>query len=143
MVAVLDGDAVGLEDLDKVAKEIIEGSTGNFIYLFFGVMGAGKTTLIKSMVKQLGFKSSVQSPTFSIINEYLKGTKKIFHFDFFRIEKEEEAFDLGVEEYLDSGSYCLIEWPEKIISLIPTPRVEVHIKAQTKDTRTIAYQVYE
>ena len=136
-----NGKAVGLEDLEMVAQELITKADHVRVLLFFGSMGAGKTTLIKSIVKSLGSLDVVQSPSFSIINEYTYGLNEIFHFDFYRISKEEEAYDMGVEEYFDSGNYCLVEWPERIPTLLPQPRLEVRIDENTIDKRTIYYRM--
>ncbi len=108
-----------LDDLPVMAQKIIAAVDPHRIILFKGEMGAGKTTLIKDICRELGVLATVSSPTFSIVNEYLtsKG-EKIFHFDFYRIKNIREAYDLGYEEYFFSGSYCLVEWPEKIEELI-------------------------
>ncbi|WP_435354031.1 tRNA (adenosine(37)-N6)-threonylcarbamoyltransferase complex ATPase subunit type 1 TsaE [Emticicia sp. SJ17W-69] len=109
-----------IEDLPIVAKEVIALAKSKTIWIFEGEMGVGKTTLIKAICKELGVKTSVQSPTFSIVNEYLTDSgKTIFHFDFYRLKNETEALDFGIEEYFDSGNICLLEWAEKIESLLP------------------------
>ncbi len=108
-----------IDQLPKIAKEILDRSLTYKKFLFYGEMGLGKTTLIKELSLQLGVTDVVSSPTFSIINEYVSlynGT--IYHFDFYRLKNEEEAFDMGCEEYLYGDNYCFIEWPEKIPSLI-------------------------
>lgn len=115
-----------LSELSNVAKNIIEISSCK-ILLFYGEMGAGKTTLIKEIVKQLGSQDKVSSPTFSLVNEYQGENGSIFHFDFHRIESEEEAYDIGFEEYLDSNSWCLIEWPQHVENLLPLQKNEVHL----------------
>ena len=108
-----------LSEIEHIAKTIISSSKSN-VLLFHGEMGAGKTTLIKSLVKELDVQETASSPTFSIVNEYISiNDKVIYHFDFYRIEKEEEALDLGFEEYLNQGDWIFIEWPEKIASLLP------------------------
>ncbi|HET8839352.1 MAG TPA: tRNA (adenosine(37)-N6)-threonylcarbamoyltransferase complex ATPase subunit type 1 TsaE [Flavobacteriaceae bacterium] len=116
-----------LEELPEVAAKIIEFSQ-NKIILFFGEMGAGKTTLIKEIVKQLGSSDHVSSPTFSLVNEYISNSGSIYHFDFHRIENEEEAFDMGFEEYVYSGAWKLIEWPQKIKHLLPENKTEVRLE---------------
>ena len=109
----------GIADLEQVSAEIIRLANGKKIWTFNGEMGAGKTTLIKSVCKQMGVTDEVSSPTFSLVNEYkTTNDNKVFHFDFYRIKNIEEAFDIGYEDYFDSGSVCLIEWPEKIEPLL-------------------------
>ena len=117
-----------LEDLPEMASAIIALCQNESIWLFEGEMGAGKTTLIKAICMELGVLNTVQSPTFSIVNEYLTGEgESVFHFDCYRLKNETEALDFGIEEYLDSGNYCFIEWPSKIKNLIPTEHVVVEI----------------
>lgn len=99
-------------------------------------MGAGKTTLIKSLCKALGSNDNITSPTFSIVNEYA-GPNKIYHFDFYRLKNQTEALDIGCEEYFYSGNYCFIEWPEKIPDLLPPHFVRVNIAVLKDDTREI------
>jgi len=107
-----------LSELTEVAKWII-ANLKNRVVLFQGEMGSGKTTLIKEVCRQLGVSEEVSSPTFSLVNEYQGKMGPVYHFDFYRLEAEEEALDFGVEEYLDSGHWCLLEWPEKISNLLP------------------------
>lgn len=126
-----------LEQLPDIARQLIEEVQGR-ILLFYGKMGVGKTTLIKELVKQLGSDDRVSSPTFSLVNEYLnREGESIFHFDFYRIKKEEEALDMGVDEYFGSGSWCLIEWPDKIKNLLPLNAVAVHLTENDDNTRKI------
>ena len=114
------------------------------VWLFHGEMGSGKTTLIKTICIHLGVKDVMSSPTFSIINEYTTDDNtKIYHFDFYRIKNEAEAYDIGSEEYFYSGSLCLIEWPEKIPSLIPAEYAEVSITVENQNHRTIALSVHD
>ena len=109
-----------LEDLVQIPQQVIKAAGGRNIWIFEGEMGAGKTTLIKAICKELGVIGHIQSPTFSIVNEYLSSSgKTIFHFDFYRIKNEIEALDFGIEEYFDSGNICLLEWAEKVESLLP------------------------
>lgn len=119
-----------LTDLDEVSKAILEEAQKEKVILFFGEMGMGKTTLIKKLCKLLNVKDQVSSPTFSLVNEYFSETAQapVYHFDFYRLENEEEAMDMGYEEYFYSNGYCLIEWPEKIPSLWPEQFVRVDIK---------------
>jgi len=117
------------DELAKAAKEFIEVVKDKRTFAFNGQMGAGKTTFIKAICEQLGVKDTISSPTFSIVNEYLttKGDK-VFHFDFYRIKTEQEAYDMGYEDYFYSKVYCFVEWPEKIASLLPPKTVNVSIK---------------
>lgn len=126
-----------LENLSEVASEIIS-SVGNRNLLFYGQMGVGKTTLIKEICQQLGVLDPISSPTFSLVNEYQTSkNKKVFHFDFYRIEAEEEAFDLGIEEYFDTGAWCLVEWPENIENLLPIGAVQIHLTILEGEQRNI------
>jgi tRNA threonylcarbamoyladenosine biosynthesis protein TsaE len=130
-------DNFSLNDVPVIAKELLKNITGK-VLLFYGEMGSGKTTLIKEIVKQMDVDDVVSSPTFSLVNEYhSKKGEKIYHFDFYRIEDEEEAYDMGIEEYLYSDNWCLIEWPEKVENLLPLDSVEIHLNIKDKDTRTI------
>jgi tRNA threonylcarbamoyladenosine biosynthesis protein TsaE len=115
-----------LEEIPKVAQKILKVSSSKTL-LFYGEMGSGKTTLIKEIVKQLGSNDKVSSPTFSLINEYQLENDKIYHFDLYRIENENEVFDIGIEEYLDDTSWLFIEWPEKIESLIHKEKSSISI----------------
>ena len=115
-------------ELELAATSLLELINDNNIICFHGEMGVGKTTFIKEICKKLGVEDTVSSPTFSIINEYLtENNESVYHFDFYRIEKEEEAFDIGYEEYFYQGNLCLIEWPEKISSIIPENIIKVQI----------------
>ncbi len=105
---------------------------------FYGAMGVGKTTFIKSLCRELGVDDNVNSPTFSIINEYLdERAEKIYHFDFYRIESLTEAYDFGYEDYFYSGNLCLIEWAEKIETLLPKGYISISIEAAPDNTRTL------
>lgn len=117
----------GTGDLRDAAKQLLDFSSGETVFLFEGDMGAGKTTFIKAICEELGVSDITSSPTYSIVNEYKYAGGKVFHFDFFRIRNESEAYDLGFEEYLYSGNYCFIEWPERIIALWPANYIEVTI----------------
>ena len=127
-----------VSQLPAIATEIIAIAKTNRIFLFYGDMGAGKTTLIKSVCACLGVTDNVTSPTFSIVNEYkgLSG-QKIYHFDFYRIKDQTEALDMGYEEYFYSGAYCFIEWPEKVNGLLPESYVRVEIKVTGENLRQI------
>lgn len=131
-------NAFALEDLPQIAKELLSAIGNHKIITFYGEMGAGKTTLIKQLCKTLKVTDTIQSPTFSIVNEYLtEDNQQIYHFDFYRIKEEEEALDFGVEEYFYSGNYCFIEWPEKIPNLIPEKAVKVSITLTEDNKRLI------
>ena len=131
-------NAFALEELPQIAKELLSVIGNHKIITFYGEMGAGKTTLIKQLCKTLKVTDTIQSPTFSIVNEYLtEDNQQIYHFDFYRIKEEEEALDFGVEEYFYSGNYCFIEWPEKIPNLIPEKAVKVSITLTEDNKRLI------
>jgi tRNA threonylcarbamoyladenosine biosynthesis protein TsaE len=135
---------VKLADLEVVAEAFVRRAVNCKVWLFYGDMGAGKTTFIKSLCKQLGVLDAMSSPTFSIVNEYLaRDNKKIFHFDFYRLKNEAEAYDIGTEEYFYSGNYCFIEWPEKIPTLIPAERAEISITSENQTLRTLALSVHD
>ena len=130
-----------LDELEIAAKELITAFSNDRVFAFYGKMGAGKTTFIQSICRALGSEDNVTSPTFALINEYnTANLDSIFHFDFYRIKDIEEAYDLGYEDYIYSGSYCLIEWPEMIDSLLPEKMVKVKIEVQDDDTRLITAQ---
>lgn len=130
---------VALADLPLVAAALLKAEGRSKVWLFVGDMGAGKTTLIKEICKQIGVKDAMSSPTFSIINEYETATsQKVFHFDFYRIKKEEEAIDIGTEDYFYSGNYCFVEWPERVPNLIPDQYTVIKIEAVDSETRTIS-----
>ena len=127
-----------LNDIEKAAANLLKAFPEQRIFAFYGKMGAGKTTFIQSICKLLGSDDVVTSPTFAIINEYKTHEQKpIFHFDFYRIKNLEEAFDLGYEDYLFGGDYCLIEWAEIIETLLPQKIVEVKIEVNSDESRTI------
>ena len=126
-----------LEELADVAEELVK-AVPNKILLFHGEMGVGKTTLIKQLCKTLGVDDVTHSPTFSLVNEYHTNTNAIvYHFDFYRIENEEEAYDMGVEDYLYSNHWCLIEWPENVKNLLPLEAVHINISLLTDGQRNI------
>lgn len=130
---------VAQAELRSVAASLLKAEPANKVWLFIGDMGAGKTTLIKEICKQLGVEDAMSSPTFSIINEYsTREGQKVFHFDFYRIKKEEEAIDIGTEDYFYSGNYCFIEWPERVANLIPDQYTVVKIETVDAQTRTIS-----
>lgn len=126
--------------LPVVAKQILDFIGDNRVVLFFAPMGAGKTTLINELCRQLQVYDQPSSPTFSIVNEYTSPHGNIYHFDFYRLKNEHEALDLGYEDYFFSGSYCFIEWPEKIPNLLPDDVISIHISLSANGTRTISAQ---
>jgi tRNA threonylcarbamoyladenosine biosynthesis protein TsaE len=129
-----------LHDLEQAAQQLLDFSNGKKVILFYGEMGSGKTTFIKAICKALGVKENTSSPTFSIVNEYLSDTNKvIYHFDFYRLKNEQEAYDMGCEEYFYSGNYCFIEWPEKTPSLIPEQTVSVSIEVLGNEKRVFRF----
>jgi tRNA threonylcarbamoyladenosine biosynthesis protein TsaE len=122
------GKPLSLNELNNAADELLRECGTVKVWLFSGELGAGKTTLIKAIGNALGVKEWMSSPTFSIINEYTtKSGESLYHCDFYRLKGEQEAFDIGTEEYLESGNYCFVEWPDRIPSLIPKERVEINI----------------
>lgn len=130
-------------DLEEIANSVVElvSYSGNQkIFLFYGEMGAGKTTFIKSLCKCLGVEGQATSPTFSIVNEYQGKANKIYHFDFYRLKNESEALDMGYEEYFYSGQYCFIEWPEKIAGLLPEHYIRVDIQVLGNNERSLTFE---
>ena len=127
-----------VNDLPEAADAILEALNGRSIVAFWGEMGAGKTTLIRVLCDRLGVTDTVTSPTFALVNEYYtEAGTPIYHFDFYRINRIEEVFDFGYEEYFYSGDLCLIEWPEKIEGLLPEETLSVRILITGDDSRTI------
>ncbi len=131
-----------LDELDAVAHRILGEGRQQSVWLFVGEMGAGKTTLIKALCRALGVVSMVQSPTFSIVNEYTTHEgHSVYHFDCYRLRNEAEALDIGVEEYFDSGSYCFVEWPERITALWPATYFRVSIIADVNGERIVETEI--
>ena len=119
---------VRLNELEKFAADFWQSVKESKVFAFHGAMGAGKTTFIKVICEALGVAENVSSPTFALVNEYRDGKgEPVFHFDFYRIKDEKEAIDIGVDEYFYSGHYCFIEWPEKVLNLLPDDCVKVFI----------------
>lgn len=129
-----------LDAINDAAKQFVAAMGSNRVFAFYGKMGAGKTTFIKALCTELGVDDVITSPTFAIVNEYTAGDgSPIYHFDFYRIKKLDEVYDMGYEDYFYNGGLCLIEWPELIESLLPEDAVEVHIAEQPDGTRTIEF----
>ncbi len=131
-----------IENIGKAAHEFIAAMGDYTVFAFYGKMGAGKTTFINAICKELGVDDITNSPSFSIINEYRSETtaELIYHFDCYRLENEDEAYDIGVEDYFDSGALCLIEWPERIENLLPTDTVTVRITEEDNGSRTVSME---
>ena len=127
------------DELNSVAKQILAVIGESKIVLFKGEMGAGKTTLIKALCKQLNVADNVSSPTFSIVNEYHAANEVIYHFDFYRINNLREVYDMGYEEYFFGGHRCFIEWPEKIDSLLPENCIKIFISENEDGSRTVKF----
>lgn len=127
-----------LADLPAIAKKVIATLENKHVWCFDGEMGAGKTTFIQAICKELGVESAVQSPTFSIVNEYLTSDNQtIYHFDCYRLKSVNEALDIGIEEYLYSGNYCFIEWAERITPLLPDGTAVIKIQEIEDEKRKI------
>ena len=125
-----------LSDLPKVADHVLESLNGRNVVAFFAPMGAGKTTLISTLMETLGSEDIVTSPTFALVNQYYTETREpVYHFDFYRINSINEAFDMGYEEYFYSGDLCLVEWPEKVEPLLPEDTMVVKIEIIDENTR--------
>ena len=130
-----------LDSINQAAIAFVSAMGEARIFAFYGKMGAGKTTFIKAVCEQLGVEDVITSPTFSLVNEYTDGQgNPIFHFDFYRIKKIEEVYDIGYEDYFFCGSVCFIEWPELIEDLLPDDAVRVKITEQPDGTRLVECQ---
>lgn len=129
-----------IDEINKVARQFVELMGDHRIIAFYGKMGVGKTTFIKALCEELGVEDVINSPTFAIVNEYLDGNgDPVYHFDFYRIKRPEEVFDIGFEEYVDSGFLCLMEWPELIEPVLPDETLKVYITENPDTTRTITF----
>ena len=129
-----------LEQIHEAAREFIAAMDDNTVFAFYGKMGSGKTTFIKALCEELGVNDTITSPTFAIVNEYRsdENGELIYHFDFYRIKKLAEVYDMGYEDYFYSGALCFIEWPELIEELLPGNAVTVKIEEQEDGSRIIA-----
>ncbi len=129
-----------LEQIHDAARHFISAMGDNTVFAMYGNMGAGKTTFTKAVCECLGVTDVINSPTFAIVNEYRSESGElIYHFDFYRIKKLEEVYDMGYEDYFYSGAICFIEWPELIEDLLPTDAVKVTIKEEENGTRTLSF----
>jgi len=129
-----------IDELALVAQKFIDCNKGQKHFAFYGQMGVGKTTFIKQICKELGVSDTVNSPSFAIINEYFsKDNGAIYHFDLYRIESEEEAYDFGYEDYFYSNDYCFVEWPERIENLIPDHFLTVKMEEKENGERIIYF----
>jgi tRNA threonylcarbamoyladenosine biosynthesis protein TsaE len=127
-----------LHDLDRIAVSMIKDFEKERIIAFYGTMGVGKTTLIRVICRNLKVKTEVTSPTFALVNEYPAEEGPVFHFDFYRINRTSEALDFGIDEYFESGRWCLIEWPERVEELLPGSSIRVILKENPDSSRTIS-----
>ena len=140
MVSIIIKD---IEHIREAAREFVKEIGEHRVFAFYGSMGAGKTTFIKAICEELGVQDVITSPTFAIVNEYSLPRQsegdggRLFHFDFYRIKKLEEVYDMGYEDYFYSGALCFIEWPELIEELLPEDAVRVHIEQQPDGSRIV------
>lgn len=130
-----------LETIHEAAKQFVQAMGDNTVFAFYGKMGAGKTTFIKAVCEELGVTDVITSPTFAIINEYRSdiADELIYHFDFYRIKKLSEVYDMGYEDYFFSGAVCFIEWPELIEELLPGDVVKVNIEEEADGSRMVSF----
>lgn len=129
-----------LEEIGTAAKQFVLAMGEKKVFAFYGKMGVGKTTFIKTVCEELGVKDVINSPTFAIVNEYVDGQgEPIYHFDFYRIKKEQEVLDIGYEDYVYSGYVCFMEWPELIENLLPDDTVRVVIEEEMDGSRKILF----
>ncbi len=130
-----------LDNIHEAAREFIKNMGKGHVFAFYGKMGAGKTTFIKAVCEELGVEDVITSPTFAIVNDYTssKDESHIFHFDFYRIKKLEEVYDMGYEDYFYSGSLCFIEWPELIEDILPGDAVKVTITQLEDGSRVVEF----
>jgi tRNA threonylcarbamoyladenosine biosynthesis protein TsaE len=137
----LDTKIYGIDQLDDIASWVVDKAGEERIWVFKGEMGAGKTTLVKSIAKQLNVVDPISSPTFGLVNHYARNTgEEIYHFDFYRIEDPDEVLDIGIEEYFYSGNFCWIEWPEKIAPYLPEEFFLIEIAYLDTQTRKITLE---
>ena len=133
---------IKIQNIDTIresAREFIQNIGEHKVFAFYGKMGAGKTTFVKAICEELGVEDVITSPTFAIVNEYEAHDQSIFHFDFYRIKRLEEVYDMGYEDYFYSGALCFIEWPELIEDLLPEDAVKVTITENADGTRSVTF----
>mgnify|MGYP002514848263 CR=1 FL=1 len=130
-----------IETIREAAKQFIAAMEDNTVFAFYGKMGAGKTTFIKAVCEELGVTDVINSPTFAIVNEYRSDEtgELIYHFDFYRIQKIDEVYDMGYEDYFYSGALCFIEWPELVEEVLPEDSIRVTIEEQEDGTRVVRF----
>ena len=130
-----------IDSIREAARQFVAATGENTVFAFYGKMGAGKTTFIKAVCEELGVEDVITSPTFAIVNEYRSDTtgELIYHFDFYRIQKIEEVYDMGYEDYFYSGALCFIEWPELIEELLPEEAVKVTIEENADGSRIVRF----
>ena len=130
-----------IDSIREAARQFVAATGENTVFAFYGKMGAGKTTFIKAVCEELGVEDVITSPTFAIVNEYRSDTtgELIYHFDFYRIKKIEEVYDMGYEDYFYSGALCFIEWPELIEELLPEEAVKVTIEENSDGSRIVRF----
>jgi len=125
--------------LHAAARQLLKQAGENRIFAFYGSMGAGKTTIIKAVCEELGVVDIISSPTFTLVNEYLTSSgEAIYHIDFYRIKKQEEVFDFGVEEYLTGDAYCFMEWPGLVEEILPSDTIKVTITVDSNEQRILS-----
>lgn len=128
-----------LSQLTNAVEWLLKAVDKNKLLAFYGELGAGKTTLIQELCKHLGVEQNVTSPTFALVNEYAASNEQIiYHFDFYRLDNPEEALDIGFEDYVSSGHYCFMEWPERIEIYLPPDVIRIYIDVQTDNSRLIS-----
>ena len=133
---------IKIQNIDTIresAREFIQNIGEHKVFAFYGKMGAGKTTFVKAICEELGVEDVITSPTFAIVNEYEVNDQSIFHFDFYRIKRLEEVYDMGYEDYFYSGALCFIEWPELIEDLLPEDAVKVTITENADGSRSVTF----